>query len=152
MASKVYVVRYTNNADLPKARPAITVAAAKMMSIKVPFFREGYVNRLVVKQTSGDPVVCLVDLLDSSIPYPPGEQDAETAPLDDLELYRIIEPQTVSAGTALIIVSNHSGWVFHNPANSFTDGERAVYLVLQPVDSSGDTEWDVVIAGHCDIG
>lgn len=152
MASKVYSVKYTDNADLPRARAPIVINSGKLRSIQVPFLTEGYITRLTVKQTDGTDVDCYVEVLDSKIPYPPGEQDSGTEPDDDIELYRIMSPQTVQAGSALVITSEEYGYPFHNQDGSYSDNQRCIYLVLDPQSAEDDTTWEISLTGHNEIG
>jgi hypothetical protein len=163
MASKVYSIKYTD-ANLPKARDPITISAGKWRCVRIPFLTEGYITRLVIKQTGGESIECDVELLDSVVPYPVGEMDAGTAPDDDVDLYQIIESQTVPAGTPLRLIHEEYGFPFHNQDGTFTDNQRYLYLILAPggglVGAQGaqtggaadTTTWELALTGHNEIG
>ncbi len=151
MASKVYSIKYTD-ADLPKARPAITIGAGNLRSVQIPFLTEGYVTRLIIKQTGGTSVAATVDLLDSRVPYPPGEQAVAASPADDIELYQIVSTQSVVSGQALKVIHEEYGFPFHNQDGTFTDNQRYIYLVIKPTGAATSTTWEIAITGHNEIG
>lgn len=148
---KVYVKKYTNNGT-PKALPAIIISSGNLYSVAVGFPSEGYLTRLVVKQTGGTDVAFDVDLLDSKIPYPPGEYPDDTEPVDDIVLYQIIPTQSVGTpGEALELMSPNNGYPFHNSDGTYTNNQRVLYLVIKPIDAGTDTVWDVSLTAHTDI-
>lgn len=151
MASKVYSIKYTN-ADLPKSHPPITIGAGMMRSVRVPFLTEGYLTRIVIKQTGGANVPCTIEVLDSKLPFPEGEYSTATAALDDVELYRIIDQQTVNAGVTLKLIHEEYGFPFHNQDGTFTDNQRCIYVVFTPTGSVQQTTWEMAITGHNEIG
>ncbi len=151
MSSKVYSIKYTGQ-DLPKSRDPIVISAGNLRSVAVPFMTEGYITRLVVKQTAGANVNCVIELLDSEVPDPPGEQVVATDPADDIELYRIIAQQTLTSGSALVVLNQEYGYPFHNQDGTFTDNQRFIYLVLKPQSAATSTTWEVAMTGHNEIG
>jgi hypothetical protein len=149
--AKVYVKKYTNNGT-PKALPAIVVGVGNLLSTAVGFPSEGYLTRLVVKQTGGTDVAFDVDLLDSKIPYPPSEVPVATLPADNIQLYQIIPTQNVGVpGNALELMSPNNGYPFHNSDGTYTNNQRVLYLVIKPIGAVDDTTWDVSLTAHTDI-
>jgi len=145
---KVYVKRFTDN-GAPKALPAIVITAGNKRSVAVPFPTEGYLTRLVIKQTDGTPVAYDVELLDSELPYPEGESLVADPAADDVELYRIIPQQNVGIpGDVLEITNKEHGYPFHNQDGTFTDNQRKIYLVIIPDSAVDDTTWDVSLTAH----
>lgn len=150
--TKVYSVKYTDNADLPKARAPISISGTKLRSVQVPFMTEGFITRIIIKQTSGDAAAAVVEILDSRIPFPPGEQDVAAAAADDVELYRIVDQVAVTSGQAKVIINQEYGYPFHNQDGTYTDNQRYIYIVIKPTGASGTTVWDLAITGHSEIG
>lgn len=149
---KVYVKKYTNNAS-PKSLPSITIDSGNIRCIQVGFPSEGYLTRLVVAQTAGTSVAFNVDLLDSKIPYPPGEYPSGTLPLDNLQIYQIISTQNIEApGTILELINSNYGYPFHNADGTYTANQRYLYLVIYPISASTQTTWDVSLTAHTDVG
>jgi hypothetical protein len=151
MSSKVYSIKYTG-AALPKARAPITITAGNLRSVPVAFLTEGYITRLVIKQTGGTPVAAVVEVLDSKIPFPVGQYAVATAAADDIELYRIIAQQAVTSGAALTLIHEEYGFPFHNQDGTFSDNQRYIYIVIKPTSSLDTTTWEMAITGHNEIG
>lgn len=149
---KIYSIKYTDNADLPKARPPITVTHQKMRSVKVSLVTEGSLTRIVLKQTGGTAKICKIRVLDSGIPYPEGEYNAGTSADDDVELYEIISQQTLTpAGSALAVINQEYGYPFHNQDGTYTDNQRYIYIILEPQASADDTTWDLAITCRTEV-
>lgn len=161
---KIWSVKYTGDESdppVPRARPAITVSAGMMRCVQVRAPSEGAVSKLVIKQSGGTPCECIVDLLDSEVPYAAGEQAAGTAPDDDIELYQIIDSQVVNEGDTLKLVHQEFGFPYHNQDGGYANNQRYLYLILQPIGITGaqgpqgvdeETTWDVLLTIVTDIG
>lgn len=149
--SKVYVRRYTDNGT-PLAKPPITVTVGMQRSVEIPFPSEGYLTRLTVKQTDGTSVGFDIELLDSMVPYPPGETVVGAAAADDVELYRIIPQQNVSAGNTLELINNEHGYPFHNTDGTYTANQRKIYMLIVPDGAVDDTTYEVSFTAHTDVG
>lgn len=149
---KIYSIKYVNG-DIPRARDPIVVPHQKMVCVEVPLVSEGSLTRIIIKQIAGTAKQCKVRVLDSAIPYPPGEYAAGTAAADTVEMYEIISQQTVTAGVALEVIHEEYGFPFHNQdGESFTDNRRFVYLVLEPQSSADATTWAVAITCRTEVG
>ena len=154
--SKIYTALYSDSgpgvaAGAPKSGvyPAISIAAGNLRSVRVPFFSEGNVTQLAVKQTSGVSVDFNVELLCSSIPFPTGEALVATPPAGTVELYRIVPPQSgVAGGSVELVPDNEYGWTFRNVDGDHTLNQRYIYLVIKPVGAAGATEWDAMVIGY----
>lgn len=149
--SKVYVKRYSNN-GAPKSLAPVTVGAGNLRSLDIAFPPEGYITRLVVKQTGGTNVAFVLELLESGIPYPAGQVAVATAPADDIELYRIMPQQAGLSGVAFELEGNQPGFPYRNDDGTFTLPQRFIYLIIKPTGSVGTTTWDIAITAHTDIG
>ncbi len=158
---KVYSIKYTDNDDLPYARDPITVSASKMRCVQVPLTTEGRLTRLILTQTGGVDCDCLIDVLDSQVPYAPGEYTAGTAADDEIELYRVIPQQTLDNGGPAVLLHEEYGFPYHNQDGTYTDSQRYLYVILQPVVNSGaqtlaapayETTWEMAITVSSEVG
>lgn len=148
---KIYVQRYTDNEDLPRAKPPITISAGKRKSIKVPFPSEGYLTKVVVFQTSGTAVNFDVEIVDSEIPFPTGEAAYNAAPADDVDLYRVIPKQTATAGNVISDINLEWGYPFNNQDGTLTDNQRYIYVVIIPNNSPDESTWEFSLTAHTEV-
>lgn len=151
--SNIYTAAYTLKA-VAKARPPLAVAAAKKVVFALDFPAEGFLERLVVYQLpeaddGGAPVDFSVELLNSLVPYEPGEYDPAAVPADNLEPYRIqmppTAPMTALAGDVLSLASNEYGTAWRNLDGGPSDGQRYVYLLIEPDGAIEETQWCVFL-------
>lgn len=153
---KIYSTTYnTNFASIAKAKPPLSVPSGKMVCFQIPFPSEGFLERLIVYQATGTAVDFSVELLNSQIPYPPGQYNTGTAATDALEPYRIqipTGPLEADAGTVMTLLDDDFGQSFRNCDGGWTLNQRYVYLVISPVGAGGTTTWNVMIQCRTDVG
>jgi hypothetical protein len=92
---KVYTKTYNVNYEsLAHASPPLTVPVNKKTCFAIPFPSEGLLERLVVYQEDGSDTDFSVELLNSRLPFPPGDYADAATPTDNLENYRLQLPIT----------------------------------------------------------
>jgi hypothetical protein len=154
---KVYSKMYNaNSANIAKASPPLTVTANKMTCFQIPFPSEGFMERVVVYQATGAPVAFSVEILNSRIPYPPGDYVNGAAAADKLENYRIQVPPTsaltAASGAVLTVADENFGEGFRNVDGGFTLNQRYIYLLINPTGNAGTTTWNVTLQCRTDVG
>lgn len=151
--SKAYNVNYAN---IAKASAPLTVTANKMTCFQIPFPSEGFMERVVVYQATGTPVAFSVEILNSRIPYPPGDYTNGASPVDKLENYRIQSPATAAlsalAGAVITVGDENFGDGYRNVDGGWTLNQRYVYLLINPTSNTTTTTWNVMLQARTDIG
>jgi hypothetical protein len=168
---RIYTKTYNQHyAVISKASPPLEVPADSKVCFAIPFPSEGFLERLIVWQTY-DPnmgpqgpqgpqdVVGYdfeVELLNSRIPFPPGEYSTVQLAFDELTAYRIQRPPTAplsqTAGGVLSLTDDDFGTGFRNVDGGWTLNQRLVYLVIHPIDALEPTFWNVTLQCRTDVG
>jgi hypothetical protein len=153
---QVYKVIYSGAPGSPpvkNAQPAILIPTGKKVCVRVRLMQQGFLTRLVVKQTGGTTAQAMVNLWDSSVLFTPGIHNSGDVAGDDVELYEILTPQT-TAGTPplLVVIGQTQGYPFVNQDTGYADNSRFIYLMIDPSATSVDqTTWDVAMTVHRDM-
>lgn len=152
---KIYTRMYSEKyASIPKAHAPLIVTSGKKTSFAIPFPTEGILEGLVVSQVSTDvQVAAVVELLNSTIPFPPGDYGVSDAAAHKVEHYRILPtPLSVGSGTAGVMNEEDYGRGFRNIDGGFTLNQRYIYLVINPTSAGTATNWNVSISCRTDVG
>jgi hypothetical protein len=165
---RIYTKTYNSNyAHLAKASPPLAVPAGKMKCFEIPFPSEGFLERLIVWQVEceigpqgpqgiGGGYAFEVELLNSSLPYPPGVYDVDDMPADDLTAYRLQVPPTAALTQTecgvLSLIDDDFGIGFRNVDGGWTLNQRKVYLLIRPLNADVETNWNVTIQCRTDVG
>jgi hypothetical protein len=142
--STVYTASYTDQA-VAKARAPLSIPADDLASFAIPIPADGFLTRLTVYQLTGTAVDFSVELLTSSIPYPPGNQAQAASPACPLEPFRVqlpmTGPLTASAGDVLNYATDEIGLAYRNMDGTANEPVMFLYLVIIPAASAPLTTW-----------
>ncbi len=121
---------------------AISIDAGNYRVVRIPTIPEGRVARLIVYQASGAACAFKVDLIDKAI-IAVGQGSAAFPA--NIDLYRIIDQQSVTSGNKLKIFDTDEGRLFINGDGDATVRVRAIYLIISPTASAVTTTWDACV-------
>jgi hypothetical protein len=153
---KIYTTTYsTQYNNIKFAKAPLFVPNGYLTCFKIPFPSEGFLERFIMSQATGTSCDFSVEILCSTIPYPPGNYVAGTLPVDALPFYRIQVPPTApflgTAGNILSMDDTNFGVGFRNIDGGWTANKRFIYLVISPTTPGSDTTWNVQIQCRTDI-
>lgn len=162
--SRTYSEHYT---QIAKALPPLAVPLGKKTCFQIPFPSEGVLEAVIVSQVSTDlvPASATIELLNSALPFPPGNYDILATSADAIEHYRILTtPLVVTPGSAAVMDEADFGRGFRNIDGGWTLNQRYVYLLINPDDlvgpqgpqgpqggTSEETTWNVTLRCRTDI-
>jgi len=121
----------------------------------LPFFYEGMIQKVVVKQASGAPVAFSIDIynsknvIDRSTSSGGGDPDGDYVP--DPEMYRVFDTMQASAGEVARFLDNN-GRGYRNMDGSQSLPDRKIYIEITIPSGSGDLGFDVCLGGWTDVG
>jgi hypothetical protein len=152
---KIVSAVYTDEA-VANARPPLVVPVGKKVSVPVNFPSEGFLSRLVVRQTGGTSCGISVELLTSKVPFPPATYNTADAPADGLEPYRVqmppTGPLTAASGVVLTLADDGYGMMFRNLDGGHTSAQRLLYVLLAPIGAVDDTTWEMFLHCRTEVG
>lgn len=154
---QVYKIVYSGAPSAPpvkNAQPAIVIPNGMKVCVRVRLMQQGFITRLVVKQTGGTDAQAKVNLWDSQVVFAPGVYAGAAAPGDNVELYEILPEQTTAGSPpVLVVLGQQQGYPFVNQDTGYADNSRCIYLMIDPSATAIDqTTWDVAITVHRDMG
>jgi hypothetical protein len=119
----------------------------------LPFFCEGMIQKVIIKQVGGTPTSFTIDIFNSlraceGLSSQSSEDNQN--PVVDQECYRVFATINGSEGETITLIET-SGRSFRNMDGNWTVPVRRIYLQVTPQGNS-ECAFDVCLGGWTDVG